>query len=169
MTQNLLIDGKHIINCPRCFEDHKNIIVRDIANPIIDPTPIDKNHPCVFISFSICPTTQEPILFKMKDAKALTVCIKPPHSYIEKLAYAIWEAEGRPENQQEKHWHMAEYTLTQYWIVPSAIHNIRYKRNNLTGLWEKTSIQNGNTQLAHDGNENTNTEERDTEYYSEPD
>ncbi len=24
------------------------------------------------------------------------------------LAHQIWEAEGRPEGQQERHWHMAE-------------------------------------------------------------
>ncbi len=26
----------------------------------------------------------------------------------EHLAHQIWEAEGRPEGQQERHWHMAE-------------------------------------------------------------
>jgi len=26
----------------------------------------------------------------------------------EQLAHQIWEAEGRPEGQQERHWHMAE-------------------------------------------------------------
>ena len=26
----------------------------------------------------------------------------------EQLAHQIWEAEGRPEGQQERHWHMAQ-------------------------------------------------------------
>lgn len=27
---------------------------------------------------------------------------------IEMLAHQIWEAEGRPDDQQQRHWHMAE-------------------------------------------------------------
>ncbi|CAH0064819.1 MULTISPECIES: DUF2934 domain-containing protein [Stenotrophomonas] len=27
---------------------------------------------------------------------------------IEALAHQIWEAEGRPDDQQQRHWHMAE-------------------------------------------------------------
>ncbi|AWH33362.1 MULTISPECIES: DUF2934 domain-containing protein [Stenotrophomonas] len=27
---------------------------------------------------------------------------------IELLAHQIWEAEGRPDDQQQRHWHMAE-------------------------------------------------------------
>jgi len=29
-------------------------------------------------------------------------------SHIQELAYQIWEAEGRPEGQAEKHWYQAE-------------------------------------------------------------
>ncbi|AWH49757.1 MULTISPECIES: DUF2934 domain-containing protein [Stenotrophomonas] len=27
---------------------------------------------------------------------------------IEMLAHQIWEAEGRPDDQEQRHWHMAE-------------------------------------------------------------
>jgi DnaJ-class molecular chaperone len=30
------------------------------------------------------------------------------HERIKQRAYALWEQEGRPEGQSEKHWHQAE-------------------------------------------------------------
>ena len=35
----------------------------------------------------------------------------------EQLAHQIWEAEGRPEGQQERHWHMAERLVAAELVV----------------------------------------------------
>jgi hypothetical protein len=32
---------------------------------------------------------------------------------IRERAYAIWEHEGRPERQAERHWHMAEHAIEE--------------------------------------------------------
>ncbi|MGF1610873.1 MAG: DUF2934 domain-containing protein [Kiloniellales bacterium] len=37
----------------------------------------------------------------------------PPHSEIERRAYAIWEAEGRPVGRALEHWFRAEHELQQ--------------------------------------------------------
>ena len=32
---------------------------------------------------------------------------------VRERAYAIWEHEGRPEGQAERHWHMAEHAIEE--------------------------------------------------------
>ena len=39
---------------------------------------------------------------------------------IRELAYQIWEAEGRPEGQQDRHWSLA-YKLTSHAVRPASV------------------------------------------------
>ena len=38
--------------------------------------------------------------------------LQPPHTVIAEKAHEIWELEGRPDGQAERHWREAELLLT---------------------------------------------------------
>lgn len=45
------------------------------------------------------------------------------HAMIQQRAYAIWEAEGRPEARDEEFWHRAEKQLLDEDLVPGTENN----------------------------------------------
>lgn len=106
-------------NCPRCSENHE-IELKDFESPVVEPDPFDPKNPCIYHKWAICPTKQEPILFKDRDLDDIMIPIPPRKEDIEKLAYKLWEYEGYPHGMHEQHWLTCETVLTSYFRVPSA-------------------------------------------------
>jgi hypothetical protein len=55
----------HIMTCARCGKEHKDVVAHRLQEPVqVSNTPL-ADKVVVLTHWCICPTTEEPVLFRM--------------------------------------------------------------------------------------------------------
>jgi hypothetical protein len=106
-------------NCPRCHGSHDDLLVEELDNPVVDPKPYDREHPCTFHYWSMCPVRKQPILFISPALDDILITCKPPEKEIQEFVDNLWEKDGKPEGKQKEYRRQAEYCLTKIFRIPS--------------------------------------------------